>query len=75
MLPALARIEACASPIGSGAQPVECLPSCALVLAPVVIKGAGRKRETLTLWLDLRCLRDENMLRARLLRTEQEDGS
>lgn len=42
-----ARIEACASQIGSGAQPVERLPSCAVVLAPRLPKGAGRRLDAL----------------------------
>lgn len=37
-----ARCEPCASQIGSGALPVERLPSCAVVLAPVAAKGSGR---------------------------------
>lgn len=37
-----ARIEPCASQIGSGSLPVERLPSFAIVLAPVSAKGAGR---------------------------------
>jgi len=42
-----ARIENCASQIGSGAQPVERLASCAVVLAPRAPKAAGRKIEAL----------------------------
>jgi L-seryl-tRNA(Ser) seleniumtransferase len=42
-----ARIEACASQIGSGAQPVERLPSCAVVLESVTAKGAGRRLDAL----------------------------
>jgi L-seryl-tRNA(Ser) seleniumtransferase len=42
-----ARIEPCASQIGSGALPVEQLPSCAVVLAPRATKGTGRKLEAL----------------------------
>jgi len=46
-----ARIENCASQIGSGAQPVERLASCAVVLAPRVPKAAGRKIEALMMRL------------------------
>jgi L-seryl-tRNA(Ser) seleniumtransferase len=42
-----ARIESCASQIGSGSLPVERLPSAAIVLAPVAAKGAGRALESL----------------------------
>src|SRR5262249_8450192 len=42
-----ARIEPCASQIGSGALPVERLPSCAVVLAPRAIKGSGRRLDAL----------------------------
>jgi L-seryl-tRNA(Ser) seleniumtransferase len=42
-----ARIEACASQIGSGSLPVERLPSFAIVLAPLSTKGAGRALEHL----------------------------
>ncbi|HTT11235.1 MAG TPA: L-seryl-tRNA(Sec) selenium transferase [Burkholderiaceae bacterium] len=42
-----ARVEDCASQIGSGAQPVERLPSCAIVLAPHAARGAGRKLNAL----------------------------
>ena len=88
-----ARIENCASQIGSGAQPVERLASCAIVLTPRVTKGAGRRLDALArrlralampvigrvqdnaVWLDLRCLRDEEALQAQLLRGKQEEGS
>lgn len=65
-------IEDCASQIGSGAQPVERLASCALVLRPVAQRGLkalqarlrglprpviGRLHEG-ALWLDLRTLTD-----------------
>jgi L-seryl-tRNA(Ser) seleniumtransferase len=88
-----ARIEACASQIGSGAQPVERLPSCAVVLVPRATRASGRKVEVLlrrlrglsrpvigrlqdnAVWLDLRCLRDEDALLAQLLRVPQEDVS
>jgi L-seryl-tRNA(Ser) seleniumtransferase len=43
-----ARIEACGSQIGSGAQPVQRLSSWAVVLAPVAAKGAGRRVEALS---------------------------
>jgi L-seryl-tRNA(Ser) seleniumtransferase len=42
-----ARVETCASQIGSGAQPIERLESCAVVLVPCAAKGAGRRLETL----------------------------
>jgi L-seryl-tRNA(Ser) seleniumtransferase len=42
-----ARIEPCASQIGSGALPVERLSSCAVVLVPRAAKGSGRKLEAL----------------------------
>lgn len=42
-----ARIEACASQIGSGSLPVERLPSAAVVLAPRAARGAGRAVEAL----------------------------
>jgi L-seryl-tRNA(Ser) seleniumtransferase len=42
-----ARLESCASQIGSGAQPVERLPSCAIVLAPRAAKATGRKLDAL----------------------------
>jgi L-seryl-tRNA(Ser) seleniumtransferase len=88
-----ARVENCASQIGAGAQPVQRLASCAIVLAPRVPKGAGRRLDALArqlralavpvigrvqdnaVWLDLRCLRDEEALRAQLRRREQEEGS
>ena len=43
----VARVENCASQIGSGAQPVERLPSCAIVLASRASKGAGRRLDAL----------------------------
>ena len=43
-----ARVEACASQIGSGSLPVERLSSSAIVLAPVSTKGAGRALEQLS---------------------------
>jgi L-seryl-tRNA(Ser) seleniumtransferase len=42
-----ARIERCASQIGSGSLPVERLASAAVVLAPVAARGAGRAVEAL----------------------------
>ena len=42
-----ARVETCASQIGSGSLPVERLPSAAIVLAPVAARGAGRALEAL----------------------------
>ena len=38
----VARVEGCASQIGSGAQPIERLPSYAVVLAPRAARGSGR---------------------------------
>lgn len=43
-----ARVEACASQIGSGSLPVERLSSSAIVLIPVSTKGAGRALEQLS---------------------------
>ncbi len=43
-----ARIERCASQIGSGSLPVERLPSAAIVLAPRAAKGAGRALNALS---------------------------
>jgi L-seryl-tRNA(Ser) seleniumtransferase len=66
-------VQACASQIGSGALPVDLLPSCALVLSPKAPLGVealaaqlralprpviGRIHQG-ALWLDLRCLEDE----------------
>jgi len=73
------RIESCRSQIGSGAQPLELLPSVALVFYPQKKRsGTELKRlaeklraaevpvigriENGALWLDLRCLGDENLL-------------
>lgn len=72
---ATVSIEACKSQIGSGAMPVDVLPSAAFKLMPT--RGGGRAPERLAkqlrqleqpiigrvadgaLWLDLRCLDDE----------------
>jgi L-seryl-tRNA(Ser) seleniumtransferase len=43
-----ARSAPCASQIGSGSLPVERLASCAIVLAPLSAKGAGRALDALT---------------------------
>lgn len=79
-----ARVEACASQIGSGSLPVERLPSFAVVITAAAERGAGRALEALArrlrqvptpilgrvqdnaLWLDLRCLVDENGFAAQL---------
>ncbi len=39
---ATVTVEDCASQIGSGAQPVDLLPSAALVIRPAVARGGGR---------------------------------
>jgi L-seryl-tRNA(Ser) seleniumtransferase len=41
-------VEACASQIGSGALPLEILPSAGIVIEPQARKGAGTQLETLT---------------------------
>jgi len=41
------RVADCASQIGAGAQPVERLPSCAIVLAPRASKATGRQLDAL----------------------------
>jgi L-seryl-tRNA(Ser) seleniumtransferase len=75
-------VEDCASQIGSGALPVDLLPSAALVIRPLHRGGTALKRietafRTLpvpvigrvhdgALWLDLRCLEDEEGFAAQL---------
>jgi L-seryl-tRNA(Ser) seleniumtransferase len=44
---ATVQVESCASQIGSGAQPVDLLPSAALVIRPVRAKGGGRVLATI----------------------------
>ena len=77
--------QPCASQIGSGALPVDRLPSAALVLTPLRSgRGSGTALKTLerrlrhlprpvigrvhegALWLDLRCLEDEQAFAAQL---------
>jgi L-seryl-tRNA(Ser) seleniumtransferase len=42
---ATVTVEDCASQIGSGAQPIDLLPSAALVIRPAKVKGGGRVLE------------------------------
>jgi L-seryl-tRNA(Ser) seleniumtransferase len=78
-------VQPCASQIGSGALPVDRLPSAALVLSPLRSgRGSGTALKALerafrelprpvigrihegALWLDLRCLEDEQAFAAQL---------
>ena len=78
------RVEACQSQIGSGSLPVDRLPGAALTFTPHSGRGsqldalAARWRELAQpvigriadgrLWLDLRCLEDENRFMEMLLK-------
>lgn len=43
------NVAECTSQIGSGAQPLETLPSAGIAIAPIARKGSGRRLEALTM--------------------------